>query len=131
MTEFVDIVFDGPPAPESGRFVEVEDDQGHGLHVGEWVQRPDGYWALRVKVLNIRGGYTIQIQEDMDEDVISMRVEDFSKILDLGAKGWEQYFRALTFSSMLDVDVEARMNVYVANGFKQWNIDKVEELLNG
>ena len=43
----VDIVFDGPPGPEAGRFVEVENAQGQSIRFGEWVQRPDGYWALR------------------------------------------------------------------------------------
>ncbi len=38
-TGYIDVVFDGPPGPESGRFVEVEDDQGKSVEVGEWVQR--------------------------------------------------------------------------------------------
>ncbi len=48
--EDIDIVFDGPPGPESGRFVEVEDLNGRSIIVGEWIERPDGYWALRVQV---------------------------------------------------------------------------------
>lgn len=48
MTKHIDIVFDGPPSHESGRFVEVEDDTGASVNVGEWVQRPNGYWALRL-----------------------------------------------------------------------------------
>ena len=47
MTMFLDIVFDGPPGPESGRFVEVENQQGRSVNVGEWIQRPDGFWVLR------------------------------------------------------------------------------------
>jgi hypothetical protein len=46
----VDIVFDGPPGPDAGRFVEVENQQGQSIRVGKWVQRPDGYWALRLDV---------------------------------------------------------------------------------
>lgn len=46
----VDIVFDGPPGPEAGRFVEVEDRNGVSIHVGEWVERDDGYWALRLTI---------------------------------------------------------------------------------
>lgn len=46
--ETVDIVFDGPPGPASGRFVEVEDAAGKSINFGEWVDRPDGYWALRI-----------------------------------------------------------------------------------
>lgn len=44
----IDIVFDGPPGPQGPRFVEVEDAQGNSISVGRWIQRPDGYWVLRV-----------------------------------------------------------------------------------
>lgn len=44
----IDIVFDGPPGPEAGRFVEVEDACGRSFRTGEWVERPDGYWVLRL-----------------------------------------------------------------------------------
>jgi hypothetical protein len=44
----VDIVFDGPPGPDGPRFIEVEDEAGKSIRYGEWVQRPDGYWALRI-----------------------------------------------------------------------------------
>jgi len=50
MNTFVDIVFDGPPGPEGPRFVEVEDHHGQSISFGEWVERPDGYWALRIPV---------------------------------------------------------------------------------
>lgn len=45
---FIDIVFDGPPGHEGGRFVEVEDAAGKSIKVGEWLQRADGLWALRI-----------------------------------------------------------------------------------
>ncbi len=44
----IDIVFDGPPSHESGRFVEVEDNSGASINFGEWVERDDGYWVLRI-----------------------------------------------------------------------------------
>lgn len=47
-SSFIDIVFDGPPAAVSGRFIEVEDETGASITHGEWVKRPDGYWALRI-----------------------------------------------------------------------------------
>jgi len=42
------IVFDGPPCPKAGRFVEVENSQGFSMKVGEWLERNDGYWELRI-----------------------------------------------------------------------------------
>lgn len=45
---YIDIVFDGPPSHESGRFVEVENASGASIKFGDWVHRPDGYWALRI-----------------------------------------------------------------------------------
>jgi colicin import membrane protein len=46
---WIDIVFDGPPGHESGRFVEVKNAVGASISVGEWLQRPDGFWALRIR----------------------------------------------------------------------------------
>lgn len=50
-TELVDIVFDGPPGPKSGRFVEVENAQGQSVRIGEWVARPRDQWALRIRAV--------------------------------------------------------------------------------
>ncbi|MCI2959519.1 hypothetical protein MN032_17680 [Agromyces atrinae] len=45
---YIEIVFDGPPAHESGRFVEVENPEGASIRVGEWIEREDGFWVLRI-----------------------------------------------------------------------------------
>jgi len=45
---YIDIVFDGPPSHESGRFVEVENPLGQSINAGEWIDRGDGLWALRI-----------------------------------------------------------------------------------
>ncbi len=47
--ELVDIVFDGPPGPVCGRFVEVEDQSGKSIRVGEWIHKGD-YWVLQLTV---------------------------------------------------------------------------------
>ena len=47
------IVFDGPPAHESGRFIEVEDVSGKSIRVGEWHERQDGLWELRISGVNL------------------------------------------------------------------------------
>lgn len=40
------IRFDGPPSHESGRFIEVENEEGASLNFGEWVEDVDGTWLL-------------------------------------------------------------------------------------
>ena len=42
------IVFDGPPSAKGAVFVEVEDADGKGINIGEWEERPDGFWHLRI-----------------------------------------------------------------------------------
>ena len=46
----INIIFDGPP--ESGRFIEVETDNGESINAGEWIDRGDGMWALRITRLS-------------------------------------------------------------------------------
>lgn len=41
------IVFDGPPGPEGGRFVEVESSSGRSIRAGEWKQRGK-FWVLEL-----------------------------------------------------------------------------------
>lgn len=44
----IDIIFDAPPGPESGRFVEVEDGHGHSINAGEWLESLNGFHTLRI-----------------------------------------------------------------------------------
>ena len=53
MHNYIDIVFDGPPGHESGRFIEVENSKGSSIKFGEWIRRRDGYWVIRLRVGNI------------------------------------------------------------------------------
>jgi len=53
----INIIFDGPPGPEGGRFIEVETDDGKSVRVGEWQQRKDGNWGLRMFILLPPGGW--------------------------------------------------------------------------
>ena len=48
MDQPINILFDGPPSHEAGRFVEVETDDGKSINAGEWIEREDGLWALRI-----------------------------------------------------------------------------------
>lgn len=61
--ETIQIRFDGPPGPEAGRFVEVEDIDGKGIRIGEWVQ--DGeYWLLVIpgRAVQPQGGHVLHCE---------------------------------------------------------------------
>lgn len=65
----INVIFDGPPDHESGRFVEVEDDQGRSIRVGDWSQRTNGLWALRIEALpgeDLRCDFDCSICRDDD-----------------------------------------------------------------
>ena len=36
------------PGLSSGRFIEVEDASGRSIRFGQWIQRSDGRWLLRL-----------------------------------------------------------------------------------
>lgn len=61
--DYLDIVFGGGPSHESGRFVKVEDPSGKSVRVGEWIDRGDGYWALRIPQQRPTSDYAIRIDE--------------------------------------------------------------------
>jgi hypothetical protein len=49
MTDFIDIVFAKTTDPNPDfRFVEVEDPSGASICAGEWIDRGNGLWALRI-----------------------------------------------------------------------------------
>jgi hypothetical protein len=66
--EAINIVFDGPPGHDAGRFVEVETDDGHSLSMGQWSQRSDGYWALRIENVQIPSSDVINRPDNAARD---------------------------------------------------------------
>jgi hypothetical protein len=56
--QYIQVVFDGPPGPEGGRFVEVENHMGKSMSVGHWAERTGGFHVLvlpRYTVLQMNG----------------------------------------------------------------------------
>lgn len=55
-TRRVRVILDGPPGPEAGRFVELEDDAGKSIGLGSWIElaprNPDApsLWALEIPI---------------------------------------------------------------------------------
>lgn len=69
-TSTFEIVFDGPPGPVAGRFVDVEDAVTRaGLNVGTWIDRGDGYWALRITVPDV---HTV----DVDGKIVTLTLPE-------------------------------------------------------
>lgn len=50
MPRTVDLVFDKGPGPELAGFIEAETVEGTSVNVGDWIERPDGTWALRLEL---------------------------------------------------------------------------------
>ena len=48
----INIIFDAPPGPTSGRFIDVENDEGESINIGQWLQRPDGLWSLSITAVH-------------------------------------------------------------------------------
>jgi hypothetical protein len=40
------LVFDSFPSPKGARFIELEDDSGKSIEIGEWRARSDGNYEL-------------------------------------------------------------------------------------
>lgn len=45
------VVFDGPPGPTAGRFIDVHNADDKSINAGTWRERPDGLWELRIDSL--------------------------------------------------------------------------------
>ena len=44
------MVFDGPPGRDMPTLIEIEDQSGRPIAVGQWRARPDGYWELVIPI---------------------------------------------------------------------------------
>lgn len=57
--EAINIIFDGHPGPEGPRFVEIEDDNGKSVRIGDWSEHKpegyehEGYWQLRITLAEL------------------------------------------------------------------------------
>ena len=53
----LDFFFDGPPDPDGGRLVEMDDASGHSVAIRSWFQRGDGRWVLRISPAQVRQAF--------------------------------------------------------------------------
>jgi len=102
--EYIDIVFTGPPAPESGQFVEVENDQEESICFGEWVERRDGYWALRIPNSNRLKAKADALLAIINE--LRIELDDHSDVIDNPEGGSPRPNLAMRVLQFLDEQLE-------------------------
>ena len=48
--QVVRMVFDRPPGRDMPTLIEIEDQSGRAINVGQWREREDGYWELVISL---------------------------------------------------------------------------------
>jgi predicted HAD superfamily Cof-like phosphohydrolase len=117
MSKYIDIVFDGPPAPQRPGFIEVENDVGKSISVGHWVERKDGSWALRLgsdngDVLAFQQKFDVPMAPSpafLDEEAETFRVKFMQEELDEFQEACDQLDLAKAADALVDL-------VYVVHG---------------
>jgi len=51
--KYIEILFDGPPSPEQKSLADVNAPSGASMDIGEWIDKGDGLWALRITPADI------------------------------------------------------------------------------
>ncbi len=95
MSDKLAIVFDGPPANESGRFIEVELN-GAGVSFGEWQENGDYWelvfpdrWAALAKAQSERDALEARLSK-MDEILSMFQGFSVSELLRVIAKDYDR-----------------------------------------
>ena len=82
------IRFDGPPGPTSGRFIEVEDERGRGIKVGRWVREGTDWLLVIPEDQNLREavrGALVELDaflEDDDNDPMAFAERGIPQVAD-------------------------------------------------
>jgi NTP pyrophosphatase (non-canonical NTP hydrolase) len=90
--QYIDVLFDGPPGAIAGRFVECENERGHGVRTGEWIapEPPDNIWRLRIKVFPGLNGMAARIYEAADSHGFWEGPDEALSLLDMLFDGVER-----------------------------------------
>lgn len=107
---FVDVVFDGPPGHDGGRFIEVEDESGASISIGEWVDRGDGYFALRIPIPGEEMKTIKTLSVNVKEDFAEFCGGRYKKDGDFSGEALrELLFGGLQTHERIDLDVRGAM----------------------
>lgn len=97
----INIIFDAAPGPVSGRFVEVETDDGKSINAGTWKERADGLWSLRIKGMPSKKLTELDHMKEVHRMATeSLDPENFEKLVEAlnqlakkrGVEGWNEVF---------------------------------------
>ena len=88
--EWLDILFEDASGPQGGAFVEVEDYTGKSIKLGDWVKRPDGYWALRIFKRSIAGA-PVLTHHGFINRVRSLYNIDHHLLPELSDQDWKEF----------------------------------------
>ncbi len=78
---FIEIIFDASNGPMNMVFVEVENEKGQSVNVGEWHDQAEGYSALRIPL----GQSTARSQEGRVKE-LEAQILDLKQLVDQGRK---------------------------------------------
>lgn len=90
MNKEIRIVFDGPPGPEGGRFVEVVSERGESLQIGKWVESGE-YWYLEIPDF-----YAEYNKKDQQIAALTAERDDFQAMLLAGEPPYYTKWREVT-----------------------------------
>lgn len=135
----IDIVFDGPPGHNAGRFVDVEDENGRSISFGAWMHRPDNFWALRIRkaeyeqpafphgmlspwrIEHLLSGYQEKIMSLMDDikAALARNEDDEAKLI-----------AVLQTTLASNVDLSNKLAAAIANGGDQTALQSIKDQLD-
>jgi hypothetical protein len=101
--KFIDIVFDGPPGLDGGRFVDMEDETGESINAGAWGERAHGFNQLRIpqpitflevmktqRLLQARMGNPTGFGEaGVKENLLHVMIEAVEAMREINFKPWK------------------------------------------
>lgn len=134
MIKFIDVVFDRMPGHEGSQLIEVEDETGKSINVGEWRERLDGFAVLRIpRLLDLTE--LLQTQELLQtkmgnptgfgelgckENILQLIVEAVEALREINFKPWKtktkEVDRAALATEMTDI-LQFWANATLAMGF--------------
>jgi hypothetical protein len=123
---FIDIVLDGPPGPNPGRFVEVEDPRGRSIHIGQWIDRGDS-WALRIPMPQSPPAAEPEKRADLEGLALAGVIEALAAVIATSALNWERYpCLAWIYGVLIGHHTDTLDDLQAAYGWNDGTVEQIE-----